>query len=376
MSDARAKELLSRLPATYKKLTLHTLSKDFAAATRVDTVPTAGLVDTFVHGKGLLLLRVAFAGVNASDVMYSNGFYNPGKKTPYDTGMEGIGEVVAVSPDVTAYKPGDYVMCSMNAGGWFGEYRVVPARVVMRAGNDPRYLTLLISGLTTSFALEKTAGMRALDGSVLARYLPPELVEKPGVKPLNVIVTAAAGGAGLFAVQLAALGGHRVIGTCSSEEKAEFLRKIGCAVVVNYKTQDLRTEFKKALPNGADLVYESVGGDTFDACVENLAIGGKMLIIGAISGYLDPNAKGGSIASGDFSKIMFGKSGSVASFYLPHFTKEYPVHYARLVKMMEDGVLDCRVDLRPAGVEKAPEAVGYLHSGRNVGKVVLPLARL
>lgn len=71
-----------------------------------------------------------------------------------------------------------------------------------------------------------------------------------------------------------------------------------------------------------------------------------------------------------------GKSGSVCSFFLPHFTKEYPVHFNRLVKMMEDGVLDCRVDLRPAGVERAGEAVGYLHSGRNVGKVVLPLAKL
>lgn len=141
---ARSQELLARLPKTYRKLTLHTLTKDFSAATRVDEVPTSQLVDVFVHGKGLLLLKVLYAGVNASDVMYSNGFYNPGKKTPYDTGMEGIGEVIAVSPDVTSHKVGDFVMCSMNAGGWYGEYRVVPARIVMRAGNDPRYLTLLI----------------------------------------------------------------------------------------------------------------------------------------------------------------------------------------------------------------------------------------
>lgn len=259
------------------------------------------------------------------------------------------------------------------------------------------------SGLTSSFALEKTAGMRALHGSVLSRYVPPELVEHPNAKPLNVVVTAAAGGAGLFAVQLAALAGHRVVGTCSSDAKAEFLKKIGCAVVINYKTQNLREELKKALPNGADLVYESVGGDTFKACGENLAIGGKMLIIGSISGYLDPNQQGG-IASGDYSAfragreteeereansgskptrffffagdIMFGKSGSICSFYLPAFTKQYPVHFDRLVRMMQDGVLDCRVDLRPAGVERVKEAVSYLHSGANIGKVIVPMAKL
>lgn len=246
--------------------------------------------------------------------MYSNGFYNPGKPVPYDTGLEGLGEVVAVSPDVTTHKAGDYVMCSMNAGGWYGEYRIVPARIVMRAGPDPRYLTLLISGLTTSFALEKTAGMRAMHGSVLSRYVPPELVEHPNAKPLNVLVTAAAGGAGLFAVQLAALAGHRVVGTCSSDDKAEFLKKIGCAYPINYKTQDLRKELKKALPEGADLVYESVGGDTFNACVENMAIGGKMLIIGAISGYLDPNAKGGGLGSGDYSELLLSSFFSINLF--------------------------------------------------------------
>lgn len=76
--------------------------------------------------------------------MYTNGFYNPGKKPPYDTGLEGLGEVIAVSKDVTNVKPGDYVMCLMNAGGFYGEYRILPARIVMKAGPDPRYLTLLI----------------------------------------------------------------------------------------------------------------------------------------------------------------------------------------------------------------------------------------
>ena len=71
-----------------------------------------------------------------------------------------------------------------------------------------------------------------------------------------------------------------------------------------------------------------------------------------------------------------GKSGSVGSFFLPHFTKQYPVHFNRLVKLMEDGHLDCRVDLRPAGVENVKAGVAYLHSGRNLGKVIVPIAKL
>lgn len=61
---------------------------------------------------------------------------------------------------------------------------------------------------------------------------------------------------------------------------------------------------------------------------------------------------------------------------MPHFTKQYPIHFNRLVKMMEDGVLDCRVDLRPGGVDNVKAAVAYLHSGVNVGKVVIPMAKL
>lgn len=104
-------------------------------------------------------------------------------------------------------------------------------------------------------------------------------------------VTAAAGATGLFAVQLAKLAGNHVIATCSSDDKAEVLKKLGCDRVINYKKENLHTTLKKEYPKGIDIVYESVGGDTFTTCVRNLAQFGRLIIIGAISQYQESDLK-------------------------------------------------------------------------------------
>lgn len=98
---------------------------------------------------------------------------------------------------------------------------------------------------------------------------------------------AAAGGTGQFAVQLAKLAGNHVIGTCGSEDKVKFLKEIGCDRVVNYKKEDLAAVLKKEYPQGIDLVYECVGGKMLETAVNSLAIHGRIVIIGMISGYVD-----------------------------------------------------------------------------------------
>jgi threonine dehydrogenase-like Zn-dependent dehydrogenase len=142
-------DLAASLPQSYRKLVLKKLSRDFEGSTRIETVSTKDLLDEFTKGKGLLLVKNLYAGVNASDVMFSDGrcllanlgriagrvctrnlgtrservfiaqtnelgFYNPGRPVPYDTGLEGLGRVLAVSPDVKDYKAGDYIMVSLH----------------------------------------------------------------------------------------------------------------------------------------------------------------------------------------------------------------------------------------------------------------------
>ncbi len=80
----------------------------------------------------------------------------------------------------------------------------------------------------------------------------------------TVLVTAAAGGTGQFAVQLAKLAGNTVIATCSTPEKVKLLKELGCDRVINYKTENLEQVLKSEYPNGVDIVYESVGGETFN----------------------------------------------------------------------------------------------------------------
>ncbi|KXS12818.1 NAD(P)-binding protein [Gonapodya prolifera JEL478] len=374
------------LPATFKKLVLHRLSNDFKKSTRVEIGKTQELVDLLKVNPSWIVLRNLYAGVNASDVAYSNGRYNPGRKPPYECGLEGIGEVVAIGAQVADLKLGDVVAATGNTGGWYSEFRVLPARIAQKIpGNirDPRYLALRISGLTSSFALEKTSRMKILAGSILSKYVDPALVGSPAdKKPLNVLVTAAAGGAGMFAVQLAKLAGHRVAGTISSPEKAAVLKSMGVDVPVNYKTDDVRKVFKREFPKGFDIVYESVGGDLLQAALENLAIGGHIVLIGSISDYLATEQKDGTNRPDEFGGIkpsmLSAKSASLGYFYLPHFTSEYRIHLERLTRLMNDGHLKVPVDNGPnlQGVDNVQKAVDFLHSGKSIGKVYIPIAKL
>lgn len=83
----------------------------------------------------------------------------------------------------------------------------------------------------------------------------------------TILVTAAAGGAGQIAVQLAKQAGNHVIGTCSNEEKVAMLKAMGCDRVINYKTEDFGNVLKTEYPRGVDIVFESVGGEFFNICL-------------------------------------------------------------------------------------------------------------
>ena len=130
----------------------------------------------------------------------------------------------------------------------------------------------------------------------------------------TVLVTAAAGATGQVAVQLAKLAGNTVIGTCSSDKKCEYLTSIGCDRAVNYTTEDLYQVLKTEYPNGLDLVFESVGGSMFDTCVNNLAIKGRIVVIGAVSGYRDGSAWESKTKTPLNAKLL-SKSASIRGFW-------------------------------------------------------------
>jgi len=224
---------------------------------------------------------------------------------------------------------------------------------------NPEILPLAVSGLTASIALEQVGDMKPGGGE-------------------TVLVTAAAGGTGQFAVQLAKMAGNHVIGTCSSDNKVEFLKKLGCDRVVNYKKEDLNAVLRKEYPSGIDIVYESVGGDTYEVCVNNLAVRGRLIIIGMMSGYESGNAwrdgKDGKTTI-PLPARLIGKSASVRGFFLNNFTKEFMKHTILLFTLYNEGKLKSCVERKHfKGLEQVADAIEFLYKGKNIGKVVVDIS--
>ncbi|XP_033957746.1 prostaglandin reductase 3-like [Pseudochaenichthys georgianus] len=340
----------SSIPSSMKKLVVNKLSPNFreAVSTQTVAIPTPGDAE--------LLVRNRFAGVNASDINYTAGRYDPSVKPPFDAGFEGIGEVVGLGLSASSsYTVGDTV--AYFGSGAFAEYTVVPAKEsVPVPAVKPEFLTLLVSGATAYIALKRLGDL---------------------TKGETVLVTAAAGGTGQFAVQFAKQAGCHVIGTCSTNEKAGFLKSIGCDRPINYTQEDLAKTLRKEYPQGVDVVYESVGGSVLELAVNSLATKGRLIVIGFISGYQTasgiPHFKGGTLPV-----KLLQKSASIRGFFLPHFLSDYKEALGSMMKMIAKGKLVCEVDCgdmseegRFVGLESVFRAVDYMYAGKNLGKVVV-----
>ncbi|CAI5662955.1 prostaglandin reductase 3 [Oreochromis niloticus] len=343
----------SSIASSMKKLVVTKLSPNFreAVSTQTVAVPTPGDAD--------LLVRNRFVGINASDINYSAGRYDPSVKPPFDAGFEGIGEVVGLGLSASSrYTVGDTV--AYFGSGAFAEYTVVPAKeAVPVPAVKPEFLTLLVSGATAYIALKRLGDL---------------------AKGETVLVTAAAGGTGQFAVQFAKQAGCHVIGTCSTNEKAGFLKSIGCDRPINYTAEDLAKTLKKEYPQGIDVVYESVGGSVLELAVNSLANKGRLIVIGFISGYQSasgiPPFKGGTLPV-----KLLQKSASIRGFFLPHFLGDYREAMSSMIQMFAKGQLVCEVDFgdlaeegKFVGLDAVFRAVDYMYAGRNLGKVVVEVA--
>ncbi|CAJ0942099.1 unnamed protein product [Ranitomeya imitator] len=346
----------SNIPTSMKKLVVTQLSPDFRkAVTLMPNVPVP------VPGDGELLIRNRFIGINASDINFSSGRYDTSVKPPFDIGFEGIGEIVALglsaSKNFTVGQPVAYVK-----NGSFAEYTTVPANIAIPVPLvKPELLTLLVSGTTAYISLKKFG------------YLSEDK---------TILVTAAAGGTGQFAVQLAKHAKCYVIGTCSSEEKARFLKSIGCDLPINYKSENVASVIKEKFPEGVDVVYESIGGEMFDTLVNCLATEGHLIIIGFISGYQTSSGML-PIKASALPAVLLRKSASVHGFFLPHFMPEYKEALMALVKLYQSGKLLCGVDHgeqspegKFTGLESVFRAVDYMYTGKNIGKIVVELPHL
>jgi len=337
------------LPTSFKKLVCQKLTTNFEEAVHVVTANVPSLKANEV------LVKNRFVGINASDINYTAGRYAPDVPPPFDTGFEGVGEIVAKGSGAVGSTIGQAV--GYMSHGAFSEYKILETKDVIPVPSiKAEYIPLFVSGLTASIALDKVANLKASD---------------------TVLVTAAAGGTGQFAVQWAKNKGCKtVIGTCSTDDKVAFLKSIGCDRAINYKKENLDQVLQKEFPQGVDVVYESVGGTTFDACIKNLAINGRLVIIGMVGAYESGNFKQEMSA---LPMMLLKKSASVCGFFLPHYHKSVPDYLRQLIVLYETGKITSAVDLgegqgkRFSGIEDIIKAVKYLFSQQSKGKVVVEL---
>lgn len=221
-------------------------------------------------GPGEVRIRHEAVGLNFADTYYRTGMYPA--PLPAGMGVEAAGVIEAVGAGVDGFAEGDRVTYTGSPLGAYSTERVMPAE----------HLIALPDGIEFETAAAMT--MRGLTTSYLLRRIYPAL--KAGD---TVLLHAAAGGVGLIFCQWAKLLGVNVIGTVSSDEKAEVARAHGCGEVIVYKREDVAERVRELTDGaGVPVVYDSIGETTFQSSIDSLARRGLLVAFGTASGPIPP----------------------------------------------------------------------------------------
>jgi NADPH2:quinone reductase len=222
-------------------------------------------------GPGEVRLRHVAVGLNYADTYFRNGTYPI--PLPAGMGVEGAGVVQMVGPGVDNVRVGDRVTYTgfVNTLGAYSTERLVPAAPLIRlpeAIDCETAAAMTMRGLTAAYLLRRIHPFRAGD---------------------TILLHAAAGGVGLIVAQWARLLGLTVIGTVSTEAKAEIAREHGCHHVINYSHEDVARRVREITDNvGVSVVFDSVGKSTFEGSLDSLRRRGLMVCVGTASGPIPP----------------------------------------------------------------------------------------
>jgi NADPH2:quinone reductase len=295
-------------------------------------------------GAGEARVKVEAAGLNFIDVYQRSGFYPV--PLPFTLGMEAAGTVDAVGPDVAGLKPGDRVAYAMQLGS-YAEYATVPAGklVSIPDGLDTQQAAaVMLQGMTAHYLSHSTYPIQPGD---------------------TALIHAAAGGVGQLLVQLTRRRGGRVIATVSTDEKARLAQEAGADQVILYTEVDFEEEVKRLTDGaGVDVVYDSVGGATFDKGLDCLKPRGYMVLFGQSGGPVAPVSPGTLAGKGSLYLTRPGLGNYVAE------RQELMQRAGDLFKWMAAGELNVRIDLTFT-LDEADEAHRYLEGRKTKGKVLL-----
>ncbi len=223
-------------------------------------------VDLPPPGAGEVQIRHAAIGLNFIDVYFRTGLYKAPNGLPFISGKEAAGTVVAVGPGVEDFREGDRVAYA-GSDGAYSRLRNIETRHLVKVPDGISLDTaaaMMLKGMTAEYLLNRTYKVG------------PDTV---------LLFHAAAGGVGLIAGQWAKALGATVIGTVGSEEKAELARAHGYDHVINYRTENFAERVREITGGkGVDVVYDSVGKDTFPMSLDCLKLRGLWVSFGNASG--------------------------------------------------------------------------------------------
>ncbi len=187
----------------------------------------------------------------------------------------------------------------------------------------------------------------------------------------TVAVSAAAGGLGHIVVQIAKLAGCHVIGLTGQDDKVPLLHSLGVDRVIQYRREDLRQVLASEYPRGIDIAYDSVGGEIFDAFLDNLAMRGRLVISGHTSDF-DKVIE--NVAQPRIYRKLYWKSASVRGFQNQAFPEFFDAAARRILELYYTGRLKVQVDATPfVGLTSVADAADHVLAGRNAGKVVIQI---
>jgi len=221
-----------------------------------------------VAGPGEAIVAVKAAALNFFDTLIIAGKYQTKPAFPFSPAAEFAGVVESVGAGVSAVRPGDRVAANIGYGAAREKVAVAADRLVkLPDGVDfDRAAGLIVTYGTSHYALKERAQLRA--GETLA-------------------VLGASGGVGLAAVELGKLMGARVIAAASSDEKLAFARRHGADATINYAQEDVKEALRRETAgNGADVIYDPVGGPYAEAALRAIAWGGRFLVVGFAAGAI------------------------------------------------------------------------------------------
>lgn len=303
-------------------------------------------VDVPAPAAGEIRIRHTAIGLNFIDTYFRTGLYPAPNGLPFIPGNEGAGVVVEVGEGVTGLKEGDRVAYAGPIGS-YSEERVIAADRVVKVPDgvsDKTAAAMMLKGMTAQYLLRQTYKVG------------PET---------TLLFHAAAGGVGLIAGQWAAHLGATVIGTVGSQEKAELARANGYAHVINYRTENFVERVKEITDGkGCDVVYDSVGKDTYPGSLDCLKPLGLWASFGQSSGPIQ-----------DFNLGLLAQKGSLFATRPTLFTyiathEKLEQTASDLFSVVRSGAVKIAIN-QEYGLSDAARAHGELEGRKTTGASVL-----